>query len=182
MSAREADVCAHAELPQRREGAATVVAELHGDDLDWTDVHETTTLSGIDDRRRASAASPLVLVVDDNTDARDLEAEFLAFLGCRVLVASTGEEALRIAPVVRPDLIVMDMSMPRMDGIEAATRLRADRRTAGTPIVAVTGFGESWEPRAREAGCNAFLEKPLDLHRFEATARELLPTLGSAGR
>lgn len=136
--------------------------------------------TGKDSIEAALSPAPVVLVADDNADARDIVSEFLAYLGCCVLVAGDGEEAVRTATLVRPDVIVMDMSMPRMDGVEACSRLRAEPSTARTPIVAVTGFGRPWEERARRAGCDAFFEKPLDLSAFKERLRSLLPALGRA--
>src|SRR5687768_11167902 len=82
---------------------------------------------------------PLVLVVDDFADNRDMYARFLEFSGFRASQAANGQEALDKAFAERPDLVVMDLSLPGLDGWEATRRLKADARTKDVPVVAVTG-------------------------------------------
>jgi CheY-like chemotaxis protein len=104
---------------------------------------------------------PLVLVVDDFADNREMFTEFLAFHGFRVAEASTGREALERAFQLLPDVILMDLSLPELDGLEATRCLKNDERTRRIPIVALTGHvlaGHSRE--AKEAGCDSFLAKP----------------------
>ena len=104
---------------------------------------------------------PLVLVVDDFEDARILYGEYLAFCGYRVADATNGEEAIRKAVELRPDLILMDLSMPLVDGWEATRRLKADARTRGIPIMALTGHAmAAHADSARQAGCDAVVTKP----------------------
>lgn len=104
---------------------------------------------------------PLVLVVDDYRDAREMYAEYLVASGFRVAEATNGLEALRHAGSMRPDVILMDLSLPGMDGWEATRRLKAGRRTRHIPIVAITGHsGRAASEAARTAGCAAFLLKP----------------------
>lgn len=88
-------------------------------------------------------------------------AEYLRFVGLDVDIATNGEEAVARALATRPDIIVMDISMPRMDGCSAVTRLKADPRTANVPVIALSGyFGKEREHQARTAGCDAYLLKP----------------------
>ena len=104
---------------------------------------------------------PLVLVVDDYADAREMYAEYLEFSGFRVAEAKNGAEALDKAFALTPDVILMDLSLPVMDGWEATRRLKADERTRGIPVVALTGHALSGHSNgAREAGCDAFVTKP----------------------
>jgi CheY-like chemotaxis protein len=107
-----------------------------------------------DERRR-------VLVVDDYPDAREMYSEYLQFSGFEVIEASNGIEALQKAADTRPDIILMDLSLPVMDGWEATRRLKADKRTAGIPVVALTGHALAGiSEGAKKAGCDAFVTKP----------------------
>lgn len=106
-------------------------------------------------------AKPLVLVVDDYEDARDMYSEYLTFSGFRVVEARTGDEALEKAFTLLPDLILMDLSLPGLDGLEATRRLKADSRTRTIPVVALTGHAlSSHSEGARRAGCDSFVTKP----------------------
>ncbi len=106
-------------------------------------------------------AEPLVLVVDDYQDAREMYVEYLQFSGFRTAEARNGEEALAQAFALRPDVILMDLSLPVMDGWEATRRLKADERTRTTPIVALTGHAlGGHETGAKDAGCDAYVTKP----------------------
>lgn len=110
-------------------------------------------------RRRATA--PLILVVDDVGDNREMYAEFLEYEGYQVAQARTGVEALALAQTVAPALIVMDLSMPGMDGWEATRRLKADARMTSIPVLVVSAHAlGGTEERAREAGADGFLTKP----------------------
>jgi CheY-like chemotaxis protein len=106
-------------------------------------------------------ARPLVLVVDDFEDNRAMYAEFLRYSGLDVIEAADGAEAIDKATLQLPDAIVMDLSLPIMDGWEATRRLRGDPRTRPIPILALTGHAlEGHSDDARDAGCDAFLAKP----------------------
>ena len=108
-----------------------------------------------------STLKPLVLVVDDYQDAREMYAEYLSFSGFRVEEASTGAEAIEKAFALRPDVILMDLSLPGMDGWTATRRLKNDERTKGIPVVALTGHALAGASEgARQAGCDAFVTKP----------------------
>jgi CheY-like chemotaxis protein len=105
--------------------------------------------------------APLVLVVDDYQDAREMYSEYLEFSGFRVAEARNGIEALEKAFELLPDLILMDLSLPGMDGWEATRRLKADDRTKRIPVVALTGHALAGHSEgARQAGCDAFVTKP----------------------
>jgi two-component system, cell cycle response regulator DivK len=109
--------------------------------------------------RRATA--PLILVVDDVGDNREMYAEFLEYEGYQVAQARTGVEALALAQTVAPALIVMDLSMPGMDGWEATRRLKADARMKSIPVLVVSAHAlRGTDERAREAGADGFLTKP----------------------
>jgi two-component system, cell cycle response regulator DivK len=105
--------------------------------------------------------SPLILVVDDYQDAREMYAEYLQFSGFRVAEARNGNEAVDQAFALRPDLILMDLSLPGKDGWEATRELKADERTRHIPIVALTGHALAGaSDGAKKAGCDSFVTKP----------------------
>jgi two-component system cell cycle response regulator DivK len=104
---------------------------------------------------------PRVLLVDDYPDAREMYTEYLEFSGFDVVEAGNGMEALERAVDTTPDIILMDLSLPVMDGWEATRRLKADRRTASIPVVALTGHALAGiSEGAKKAGCDAFVTKP----------------------
>jgi two-component system, cell cycle response regulator DivK len=103
----------------------------------------------------------LVLVVEDYQDAREMYAAYLQFSGFRVAEAANGVEALEKTYELMPDIILMDLALPKMDGWEATQRLKADQRTSHIPIVALTGHALPGHAEgARQAGCDAFVTKP----------------------
>ena len=104
---------------------------------------------------------PLVLVVEDYQDAREMYAAYLTFSGFRVAEATNGVEAIEKTIELLPDIILMDLALPRMDGWEATRRLKMDERTKHIPIVALTGHALAGHAEgARQAGCDAFVTKP----------------------
>jgi two-component system cell cycle response regulator DivK len=104
---------------------------------------------------------PLVLIVDDVKDNRTVYVLYLKFSGFRIAEAENGEEAVRQAEALLPDIIVMDLSLPVMDGWEATRRLRRDPRTKRIPIVVLTGHAlPEYARTAREAGCDLVITKP----------------------
>jgi CheY-like chemotaxis protein len=104
---------------------------------------------------------PLVLVVDDFVDNREMYSEYLQFSGYRVIEATNGREAVEAATAQLPDIIIMDLSLPVMDGWEATRRLKSNARTASIPVVALTGHALAGHSKgARDAGCDSFLAKP----------------------
>ncbi len=102
-----------------------------------------------------------MLVVDDFLDAREMYAEYFAFSGFGVVEASNGAEAVQKAIDLTPQVILMDLSMPGVDGWEATRRLKADRRTRDIPVIALTGHAlTGFSESAKLAGCDAFVTKP----------------------
>lgn len=109
----------------------------------------------------ARTSQPLVLVVEDYQDAREMYAAYLSFSGYRVAEATNGIEAIEKTIELMPDIILMDLALPRMDGWEATRRLKLDERTKHIPIVALTGHALAGHAEgARRAGCDAFVTKP----------------------
>ena len=119
------------------------------------------------------AERPRVLVVDDYPDAREMYSEYLQFSGFDVFEAANGIEALQSALERAPDIILMDLSLPVIDGWEATRRLKADDRTASIPVVALTGHALAGiSEGAKKAGCDAFVnEEHTDLVRFHLHRR-----------
>jgi CheY-like chemotaxis protein len=110
---------------------------------------------------------PVVLLVDDDEDTYNLYSDFLAMSGFSVLGANDGAEAVKIALRARPDLIIMDLGLPLLDGCEATRQLRSDPRTRHIPIVAMTGYVQKqYLELAQQAGCVGFLAKPCPLSRL----------------
>lgn len=121
------------------------------------------------------SSRPLVLVVDDYLEAREICAEYLGFHGYRVVTAEDGEEALAKAFELIPDLILMDLSLPRLDGWAATRRLKGDSRTKGIPVVALTGHALHTErERALAAGCDDVITKPVVPRDLLAQVEQLL--------
>lgn len=104
-----------------------------------------------------------ILVVEDNEDTREILLFRLKSMGnCQVLLASNGKEALEIATKSRPDLIIMDLKMPVMDGWEATRAIRQTNWGKDLPVIALTAQAmEGDEERALDAGCNDYIAKPI---------------------
>jgi CheY-like chemotaxis protein len=104
---------------------------------------------------------PLILIVDDYQDAREMYAGYLKASGFRVAEARTGLEAVAKARELGPDCILMDLSLPGIDGWEATRQIKADQKTTAIPVVAITGHASELASRdARAAGCISFVLKP----------------------
>jgi two-component system, cell cycle response regulator DivK len=117
----------------------------------------------------------LVLVVEDYQDAREMYAAYLQFSGFDVAEASNGVEAVEKTIELLPDIVLMDLALPRMDGWEATRRLKGDPRTRHIPIVALTGHALAGHAEgAREAGCDSFVTKPCLPDALVAEIRRLL--------
>ena len=117
----------------------------------------------------------IILVAEDDDMSRDMLSRRLAKLGYVVIEARNGAEAIDAARGEMPDLIVMDVCMPRMDGIEAMRRLKADEKTKNIPIIALTALNTAGDVRrALEAGCDGYETKPVALARLNLKMRKLL--------
>jgi two-component system, cell cycle response regulator DivK len=118
-----------------------------------------------------------VLLVEDNELNRDMLSRRLLKKGHTVVMAVDGEEAVRAAAAELPDLILMDMSLPLIDGWEATRRIRAASATQATPIIALTAHAMAGErERALEAGCNDYDTKPIEFPRLMGKIETLLGT------
>jgi two-component system, cell cycle response regulator DivK len=130
----------------------------------------------------AETPAPLVLVVDDVDHGREIFAEYLEFRGFRVATAADGLEALDKAFELLPDVILMDLSLPGIDGWEATRRLKQDDRTRDIPIIALTAHAlAAAHDRAREVGCNAVVTKPCLPKDLELEVRRQLDARTTEG-
>jgi CheY-like chemotaxis protein len=124
---------------------------------------------------KAAREQPLVLVVEDYQDAREMYAAYLQFSGFDVAEATNGVEAIEKAQTLMPDIVLMDLALPRMDGWEATRRLKSDERTKNIPVVALTGHALAGHAEgARQAGCDAFVTKPCLPDALVAEIKRLL--------
>jgi CheY-like chemotaxis protein len=115
-----------------------------------------------------------ILVVDDNRDGAESMADMLGLLGHEVAAAHDGLEAVERAEAIRPDVILMDVGMPRLNGLDATRRIREQPWGRGIAVVALTGWGqENDREKSREAGCDAHLVKPVGLADLERLLAEL---------
>lgn len=115
-----------------------------------------------------------ILVVEDNADSRDILAKLLRMSGYDVSSASDGESGLSAAVAELPDLIITDINMPGMDGIELLKKIRRERSFDGTAVLVVTAFGEDAVREAIEAGADASAAKPFDFDSFIANVHDVI--------
>lgn len=110
-----------------------------------------------------------ILLVEDNEMNRDMLSRRLRRRGHEVLIAADGAEALRVAGEAQPELVLMDLSLPVMDGWEATGRMKANPQTASIPVIALTAHAmDADRERALAAGCDDFDTKPVDIERLIA--------------
>src|SRR5262245_51313047 len=126
------------------------------------------------------SGSPLILLVEDNERNARLFTEILTTNGYRLALASGGPQCLKIVSQLRPQLILMDLQLPGMDGVEVLSRLKADTGTADIPVIALTAHAM---PEHRElflaAGCCAYISKPISYHPFLREIRRVLDEYGA---
>jgi two-component system, cell cycle response regulator DivK len=117
-----------------------------------------------------------VLTVEDHEDNRRIVRDLLTSVGYEVIEAVTGEDGVRLADTERPDLILMDIQLPGVDGYEATRQIKANPDLRHIPIVAVTSYALSGdELKARQAGCDAYITKPFSPRALLAKIREYVP-------
>jgi two-component system, cell cycle response regulator DivK len=118
-------------------------------------------------KRANGATAKTVLIVEDHYLNMKLFSDLLEVRGHRILQARDGAEGLKLARQHRPDLILMDVQLPGMSGIEVTKWIRAEQDLSYTPIIAVTAFAMTGdEERIREAGCDAYISKPVSVRNF----------------
>ena len=123
--------------------------------------------------KRTTYSMPKILVVEDNLDTREFIHLHLTTEGFNVVLAANGQEGLYLAGVEHPDLIVTDVEMPGIDGIEMVKRLRAQSDTQNIPILVLTAFGREVMDNAIRAGANRAMAKPVLLDELMNDVREL---------
>jgi len=121
-----------------------------------------------------STESKTVLVVEDFDDIRDALKILVELQGYRVITASDGHQAIDQARRHHPDLILMDIAMPLIDGIEATRQIRSDPTVSSIPIIAVTSYSKTFHDEALAAGCNDVIEKPAIMNDI-GLLRTILP-------
>ena len=122
----------------------------------------------------------LILVVDDSADNVAMISLDLQQQGYRVVTASNGEDAVTVATTMIPNLILMDINLPTLDGLGATRRIRENDSLRDIPVVAITAFGtEGFQRAAYDAGASGYLIKPLDLDRMHQLIARLLSPSGS---
>jgi CheY-like chemotaxis protein len=113
-------------------------------------------------RPQASRFRPLILLVEDDPNDQEIYGKGLWYNGYDLIAAEDGQRAVELARKHRPDLVMIDLVLPRLNGIEACRRLKADPATAGIPVIALTACSEGeFGLLARNAGCGRYLEKPI---------------------
>jgi CheY-like chemotaxis protein len=138
---------------------------------------ETTKLAGpAEETDELALKDFLVLVVDDMVDNTIVISLDLQQEGYRVVTAADGEQAVNVASKTYPDIILMDIGMPEMDGLAAARKIRETDALRTVPIIAITAFStEGFQHAARDAGFDGYLTKPIDFERLHGLMRKLLP-------
>ncbi len=116
-----------------------------------------------------------VLVVEDNRDSRELVVKVLTARGYQVVEAMDGEEALGMVERLRPDLILMDISLPRMDGHEVTRRLKGSEQFKAIPVIALTAHAMKGDrEKALAAGCDGYITKPINVRELDGQIRQFL--------
>jgi CheY-like chemotaxis protein len=145
----------------------------------------TSGLPAFDENNSSHEAQPiepkfLILVVDDSVDNVAVISLDLQQQGYRVVTATNGEEAVAVATQMLPNLILMDINLPTLDGLGATRRIRDTEGLRDVPIVAITAFGtEGFQRAAYDAGISGYLTKPIDFDRMHLLIARLLSPAGS---
>ena len=161
--------------------------------MEYKDPRATTALPNINSKKEDEALRSgdlntepdserrfLILVVDDSADNVALLSLDLQQQGYRVVTATDGEEAISVATVTLPHLILMDISMPRLDGLGATRKIRETDALRDVPVIAVTAFGtEGFQRAAYDVGVSGYLTKPIDFARMHQLVAGLLAPKGS---
>ncbi|HKW93327.1 MAG TPA: response regulator [Methylomirabilota bacterium] len=127
-------------------------------------------------------AGELILIIEDNEKNRKLERDILQFHGYRTAEAENGEDGVRLALETPPALILMDIQLPRMSGIDALRILRADARTRAVPVIAVTASAMSQDrQKIMAAGFDGYHAKPIDVTQFVVAVRQMLDRAPRSG-
>jgi two-component system cell cycle response regulator DivK len=127
-------------------------------------------------------AGELILIIEDNEKNRKLERDILRFHGYQTIEADNGEDGVALAQATPPALVLMDIQLPGISGIEALQRLRADARTRAIPVIAVTASAMAQDrQKIMAAGFDGYHAKPIDVTQFVVTVREMIERHASRG-
>ena len=119
--------------------------------------------------------SQLILIVEDNRDSRELVVKVLKARGYRIIEAVDGEEALRKLTEERPDLVLMDISIPKIDGLEVTRRIKEQEGLRDIPIVALTAHAMKGDrEKALQAGCDGYIPKPISVRELPEQVRQFM--------
>ncbi|MFC1837388.1 response regulator [Thermodesulfobacteriota bacterium] len=119
--------------------------------------------------------SQLILIVEDNQDSRELVVKVLKAKGYKIIEAVDGEEALQKLTEERPDLVLMDISIPKIDGLEVARRIKAQEELSDIPIVALTAHAMKGDrEKAMQAGCDGYIPKPINVRELPEQVRQFM--------
>src|SRR5215216_1846695 len=141
---------------------------------------ETVSSGGAAEQGQTTEPRFLILVVDDSADNVAFISLFLQQQGYRVVTASNGEDAVTVAATMMPNLILMDINLPTLDGLGATRRILDNDALREVPVVAITAFGtEGFQRAAYDAGVSGYLTKPIDLDRMHQLIARLLSPTGS---
>lgn len=117
-----------------------------------------------------------VLIVEDNPINRKIMRDLLRVHHYETMEAVNGVEGVKMAQETLPNLIMMDIQLPELDGYSATRQIKTDKKTQGIPIIAVTSFAMKGEAdKAKDAGCDAYITKPIDIHQVIEKVKEFLP-------
>lgn len=123
--------------------------------------------------------SQRILIIEDQEDNRRILRDLLESVGFELFEATTGEEGVRLAETAHPDLILMDVQMPVLDGYEATRQIKAQTGLRNVPIIVVTSYALSGDDaKAKAAGADAYVAKPFSPRKLLATIRKFLPQQG----
>jgi two-component system CheB/CheR fusion protein len=139
----------------------------------------TPPAPALDDESRAlaPASGTTVLIVEDNTDSREMLCAMLRHAGLECHDAADGVTAFRLIDEVSPDIVILDVGLPEMDGLEVARRIRANPRHAGVRLIALTGYGQTSDRQAtREAGFDYHMVKPVQPDELLALLAQIRPS------
>jgi two-component system cell cycle response regulator DivK len=127
-------------------------------------------------------AGELILIVEDNEKNRKLVRDVLQFKGYKTIETDTAEEGIELARTQKPELILMDIQLPKMDGMTALSHLKGDSATAGISVIALTASAMT-EDRAKilAAGFDGYMTKPINVKEFTEMVRQMLDTRAAAG-
>jgi len=129
----------------------------------------------MDNKGIEKGPSPKILVVEDNQDNRDLVVKVLNIHGYQVIEAVDGQEAMEKAKAEKPDLILMDLYLPKIDGYEATRILKGDRDLRSIPIIALTAHAMKGDmEKALAAGCDGYISKPIDVRQLPEQIKHFL--------